>query len=87
MYGNPVEQIQKYIETEEIDMVVVATHDRRPLRRAIFGDVAEKIARTSPVPVVVINPFKEEKRKSHLHVASTRSRSSQQSHLRTDVMQ
>ncbi len=59
--GKPVEQILKYAESECIDMIVVATHDRLPLERAIFGDVAEQLARTSSVPVTVINPFIEEK--------------------------
>jgi len=86
MYGDPVEQIQKYVETEEIDMVVVATHDRHPIRRAVFGDVAEKIARSSLVPVVVINPFSEKKRKEVEAIpknAFTRPISSAQNSLRT----
>ena len=87
MYGDPVGEIQKYVEAEEIDMLVVATHDRRPLQRAIFGDVAEKIARTSLVPVVVINPFNREKRKSDMKKALTRSRSSKPSRLQTELMQ
>ncbi len=87
MYGDPVEQILKYVEAEEIDMVVVATHDRRPLQRAIFGDVAEKIAKTSLVPVVVINPFNKEKRKSHQKSIATRSKPSRPSHLPPELMQ
>ncbi|MFZ0931722.1 MAG: universal stress protein [Syntrophobacteraceae bacterium] len=59
--GKPVEQILKYVELEKIDMIVVDTHDRLPLERAIFGDIAEQLARTSSVPVTVINPFIEEK--------------------------
>jgi nucleotide-binding universal stress UspA family protein len=87
MYGDPAEQILHYVKKNEIDMAVVATHDRHPLRRAIFGDVAEKVARTSFVPVVVINPFNEEKRKSHLKSVTTRSRSVEPDHFRTDQMQ
>lgn len=60
--GNPVEQIRKYVESEKIDMVIVATHDRFPLERAIFGNVAEQIARSSPVPVTVINPSVDEEK-------------------------
>ncbi len=81
--GNPSEQIQKYISSEGIDMVIVATYDRPRVERAIFGDMAEQIARTSPVPVMVINPFMEEKRKSHMNNVSTRSRSSKPDHLWT----
>jgi hypothetical protein len=60
--GNPVEQIRKYVESEKIDMVIVANHDRFPLERAIFGNVAEQIARSSPVPVTVINPSTDEEK-------------------------
>jgi nucleotide-binding universal stress UspA family protein len=37
-------------------MIIVATRERLRLERVIFGDIAEQIARTSPVPVPVINP-------------------------------
>jgi nucleotide-binding universal stress UspA family protein len=67
--GNPVEQIRKYAESEKIDMVIVATHDRFPLEQAIFGNIAEQIARDSPVPVTVINPSIGEK-KAHMPVGS-----------------
>ncbi|MGA2228013.1 MAG: universal stress protein [Syntrophobacteraceae bacterium] len=55
--GNPVEQIRKYIESAGIDMVVVASIDPHGLERAIFGDIAKEIIRTSPVPVTTVNPF------------------------------
>ncbi|HYA39804.1 MAG TPA: universal stress protein [Syntrophobacteraceae bacterium] len=53
--GDPAEQIRTYIESEAVDMVIIATHDKLLLERAIYGDVAGRIARTSPVPVTVIN--------------------------------
>jgi nucleotide-binding universal stress UspA family protein len=62
--GNPVEQIVKYIESAGIDMVVVATLDRRGLDRAIFGNIAELIVRASPVPVTTINVHSEGKEKA-----------------------
>jgi nucleotide-binding universal stress UspA family protein len=55
--GDPVEQIRKYIESERIDKVVVASIDRHGLERAIFGDIAEEIIRISPVPVTTVNPY------------------------------
>ncbi len=73
MEGNPNEQIQNYIRSEKIDMVIVATDDQSRIERAIFGDMAEQIARTSPIPVIVINPFVEEKGRAGLRDVSTRS--------------
>ena len=61
LHGEPVEQILKYVESEGIDMIIVAGYDQSLLEKAIFGDISEQIARSSPVPVMVINPFVEEK--------------------------
>ncbi len=63
--GNPVEEIRKYIGSAGIDLVVVTAHDRRGLQRAIFGSIAEEIIRTSPVPVLSINPELAEARLPH----------------------
>jgi len=70
--GNPGEQIRRYVESEGIDMIIVASHDRPRLERAIFGDIAEQVARISPVPVMVINPFVEDER--HIITAVERPR-------------
>ncbi len=55
--GEPVEQIRRYIVSEGIDMVVLASYERSFFERKLFGDVAERISHTSPIPVKVINPF------------------------------
>ena len=35
----------------------LATHGRRGLARALLGSVAEKVVRTSPVPVLTLHAF------------------------------
>ena len=67
--GRPVKQILKYIVSEGIDMVIVAAGSRSFLDRKIFGETAERIARTSPVPVKVIDPFEIEKAPVPAYVA------------------
>ncbi len=57
--GDTVEQILKYIDEAGIDMVIVTSHERSGLKRAIFGNTAEEITNRSPVPVTVINPYAE----------------------------
>jgi nucleotide-binding universal stress UspA family protein len=42
------------IEESRPDLVVMGTHGRRGLGRAILGSVAEKIVRMSPVPVLTV---------------------------------
>jgi len=56
--GDPATEIVKTIEAEGIDLVVVGTHGRKGMEHAIFGSVAENVVKKSPVPVLVVNPFK-----------------------------
>jgi nucleotide-binding universal stress UspA family protein len=55
--GDPLDQIRNYIASADIDMVIVTSHERHGLQRAIFGNTAEEIVRISPVPVTIINPY------------------------------
>jgi len=56
--GDPDVEILKTIESEAIDLVVMGTHGYKGLEHAIFGSVAEKVVKKSPVPVLTINPYK-----------------------------
>lgn len=48
--------ILDYVEENEIDLVVIATHGRSGLDRVLLGSVAERVIRQSPVPVFVVKP-------------------------------
>ena len=52
--GIPSECILNTIEAEEIDLVVMANKGRGNISRFLFGSVAEKVFRHSPVPVVSV---------------------------------
>jgi nucleotide-binding universal stress UspA family protein len=58
--GDPADEIIDYITAENISLVIIGTHGRRGLDRAIFGSVADRVLRFSPVPVMVVNPFPKE---------------------------
>jgi len=58
--GSPAEEIINYINSAGIAMVVVGTHGRSGLDRSIFGSVADRVLRFSPVPVLCINPHPQE---------------------------
>ena len=45
-------------EFKKIDLVIMGTHGRKGMDKIIFGSVAERVVKTSPVPVMVVNPFK-----------------------------
>ena len=38
------------------DLIVIGTHGRRGLRRLVLGSDAEAVARTAPVPVMLVRP-------------------------------
>ena len=56
--GDAAEQIIKYIEDQGIDLLIMGTHGRKGLDKVIFGSVAEKLSKTTPVPIMLVNPYK-----------------------------
>ena len=41
---------------EQIDVVVMATHNRRPLAKALFGSTTEAVVRSGVAPVLLVHP-------------------------------
>ena len=56
--GDASDKIIDYITSNEIDLVIMGTHGRKGLDKIIFGSVAERVVKTAPVPVMVVNPHK-----------------------------
>jgi len=54
--GVPASRIVKYAEEEDVDLTVIGTAGRGGFKRAVVGSVADKVVRTSPVPVVTVRP-------------------------------
>ena len=52
--GYPAEEILRYAEENEIDLVLMATHGRSGIRRWVMGSVADKVLRASRVPVCLV---------------------------------
>ncbi len=52
--GKPHEEILKLAKELDVDMIVIGSHGRTGLERAIFGSVAERVTRMADVPVLVI---------------------------------
>ena len=53
--GVPWEEIKAVAEEVHADLIVIGTHGRRGLARALLGSVAENVIRTSNLPVLVIH--------------------------------
>jgi nucleotide-binding universal stress UspA family protein len=54
--GDVAQAILDCTRQKEIDVVVVGTHGRGGLGRALMGSVAEQVFRQSPVPVLTLGP-------------------------------
>jgi len=52
--GAPWEEINGVAAEENADLVVVGTHGRRGLSRALLGSVSERVIRTAHRPVLVV---------------------------------
>ena len=55
--GSPAEAIVKAAADLEADAIVVGSHGRHGLTRAVLGSVAERVVRLSTVPVFTIHGF------------------------------
>lgn len=54
--GLDYEEIIKYSEKNNIDIIVIATHGRTGILHTLLGSVAEKVIRYSKIPVLVTTP-------------------------------
>jgi nucleotide-binding universal stress UspA family protein len=54
--GDPFEKIIDAAENHRIDLIVLATHGRTGLKRLLIGNVAEKVVRHAPCPVLTVKP-------------------------------
>lgn len=54
--GHPASSILDAVETNENDLIVIATHGRTGLDRMLLGSVTERVLRQSSAPVFVIKP-------------------------------
>jgi len=71
--GYASDEIIKYCDDEEIDLVIMGTHGRSGLGKVVFGSVAEQVLRTSRVPVTVVNPFRKHHEEQRVLDRKTRS--------------
>lgn len=52
--GHPVEVITRFARESKADLVVLATHGRTGVPRALIGSVAERVVRHASCPVLVV---------------------------------
>jgi nucleotide-binding universal stress UspA family protein len=52
--GSPAEELLEQVLARQVDMVIMSTHGRSGLARWALGSVAERVARSAPVPVLLL---------------------------------
>ncbi len=56
--GDIVDTIIDYVNSNDIDMIIIGTHGRKGLEKVMFGSVAEGVIKEAPCPVLTVNPYK-----------------------------
>jgi nucleotide-binding universal stress UspA family protein len=59
--GYAAEEILRYSREKGVDLIVMSTHGRSGMWRWVLGSVADKVLRTSPVPVLLVRSEAAEK--------------------------
>lgn len=57
--GDAAEEILRVADRDHVDLIVMASHGRGALQRWVIGSVADRVVRTSPIPVMVMRPRDE----------------------------
>ena len=52
--GYPAEEILRYTEENDVDLIMMASHGLSGVRRWVLGSVADKVLRASGVPVWLV---------------------------------
>ena len=58
--GRPSAEIVNAAREETIDMIVLGTHGRGVLDKALFGSTTERVVRNAPCPVLTCRPAEHE---------------------------
>ena len=57
--GSPATEIVEYATEQDCDVIVMGTHARSGVDRLLLGSVAERVVRSSTVPVLTIRVARE----------------------------
>lgn len=57
VHGKPAGNILKYASGNNVDLIIMSTHGESGVLHWVFGSVAEKVLRHSPVPVLIVSPL------------------------------
>jgi len=52
--GNPAAEIVRFAGQHDVDLIVMGTHGRGFVAHVVMGNVAERVVRTAPCPVLTV---------------------------------
>jgi nucleotide-binding universal stress UspA family protein len=52
--GTPAEEIVRYADARDVDLIIMGTHGRSGIAHALMGSVAEQVIRRAPCPVLLV---------------------------------
>ena len=52
--GNVAESIANYAQKNNVDLIIIATHGRSGVSRWVWGSVADRVLRSSCVPIFMV---------------------------------
>ncbi|HRW06485.1 MAG TPA: universal stress protein [Caldilineaceae bacterium] len=56
-FGDPVAEIDKFLDENRFDLIAMTTHGRTGLRRVLLGSVAQHLIQQSALPILLYRPF------------------------------
>ncbi len=58
--GRPHAEILRFVETNQVDLIVICTRGRSGFSRWLIGSVADRVVRGASVPVLLVRSSQEE---------------------------
>ena len=62
--GTPAKSIIELSQRKNVDLIVMTTHGRQGINRALLGSVSDEVVRESRLPVLTIRPQKGQMKKA-----------------------
>ncbi len=56
VFGLASESLTDFAEKNGVDLIVIATHGRSGIREWFWGSVAERVLKTSKIPILMVRP-------------------------------
>ncbi|MGO9454108.1 MAG: universal stress protein [Candidatus Binataceae bacterium] len=72
MMGDAAAEVLQVATRGGTELIVMATHGRKGLRRLVLGSVAERVVREAPCPVLTVNPGVPARKASRKRATKTR---------------